>query len=62
MHEKILSHLNFSKSLVELTLDISCNRKITFGDFLNFGTKLKGIRKLDLNLDFCTGVEEDVIE
>jgi hypothetical protein len=45
-----------------LTLDISCNRRITFGDFLNLGTKLKGLRKIDLNVDFCTNVTEDVIE
>jgi len=45
-----------------LSLDLSCNRKITFGDFLNLGTKIKKLRKIDLNLDFCSGIGEDVIE
>ncbi len=29
---------------------------------MNLGTKLKGLRKIDLNLDFCTNITEDVIE
>ena len=57
----MLSYLNFSKNLQELSLDISCNRKITFGDFLNLGTKIKKLKKIDLNLDFCSGIGEDVI-
>ena len=58
----MLSNLNFSKHLEDLTLDISCNRKISFRDFLNLGSKIFKIKKIDLNLDFCTGIREDAIE
>ena len=54
--------MNFSKCLQELTLDISCNRKISFRDFINLGTKINKIKKIDLNLDFCSNIGEDVIE
>jgi hypothetical protein len=57
-----LTYLAISPSLQELVLDISCNRKITFGDFLNFGTKIKGLMRIELNLDFCTGISEDAVE
>lgn len=52
----------FSEKLGKLTLDISCNRRVGFGDFLNLGTKLKKIREVTLNLDFCSGVDEEVVE
>lgn len=58
----MLTYLNFSKCLQELTLDISCNRKISFRDFINLGTKINKIKKIDLNLDFCSNIGEDVIE
>ena len=29
---------------------------------MNLGTKIKKLRKIDLNLDFCSGIGEDVIE
>lgn len=54
--EKMLGYLNINPALTELSLDISCNRKITFGDFLNFGLKLKKLKKIEMNLDFCTGI------
>jgi hypothetical protein len=52
----MLGYLNINPALTELNLDISCNRKITFGDFLNFGLKLKKLKKIEMNLDFCTGI------
>jgi glycerol-3-phosphate O-acyltransferase len=57
-----LTYLTITPSLEELSLDLSCNRKITFGDFLNLGTKIKRVKKIELNLDFCTEISEDVIE
>ncbi len=57
----MITHLQFGPKLSTLELDLSCNRKITFGDFINLGTKLAKINRITLNLDFCTGINEDTI-
>lgn len=59
MPEKMLTYLNLNPQLQEISLDVSCNRLISFGDFLNFSTKVKKVPRIRLNLDFCSGVSED---
>lgn len=58
----MLSYLNIGPKVKDLQLDISCNKRITFGDFLNLGMKIKRLRKISLNLDFCVNINEDTIE
>lgn len=60
--EKTITFLPIPSSLVSLSLDLSCNRRITERDALHLFAKAKGLQQLDFNFDFCTNVTEDVLE
>ena len=44
--EKVLSYLAIAPNLSDFSLDISCNRRISFGDLVNIGNKIKAVRRI----------------
>ena len=44
--EKVLSYLVIAPNLSDFSLDISCNRRISFGDLVNIGNKIKAVRRI----------------